>query len=291
MPLISANLVTTGLVDVGYQFFNSAGTLLGSRITAGVTETPAASGVYTATATLPGTEIGVYWNSSGTALAKAYEVFDVRSDLVAASVWASGTRTLSSFGTLVADVATAVWGAATRTLSAFGFTVPISGDAATAGTRLLTMIELDGSVYQLTTNALENGPSGGGGGGSDFTEEQVEDVVAAATRINLIPETGPVAIIPAASEDNQTTGYLRTRDGQGALVEGITIHFRVLSVSSDGNSFRSAIFTGTSDEDGLLTVDLQKECTYEARRGSAAWVEFTTGDEAEFAIPSVLGAP
>lgn len=38
-------------------------------------------------------------------------------------VWGSATRTLSSFGTLVADVAAAVWGAATRTLSAFGFTV------------------------------------------------------------------------------------------------------------------------------------------------------------------------
>jgi hypothetical protein len=43
-------------------------------------------------------------------------------------VWGSTTRTLSSFGTLVADTAaaaaTAVWAAGTRTLSAFGFTVP-----------------------------------------------------------------------------------------------------------------------------------------------------------------------
>jgi len=36
---------------------------------------------------------------------------------VAAGVWAVGTRTLSSFGTLVADVATAVWGAVARTLT------------------------------------------------------------------------------------------------------------------------------------------------------------------------------
>jgi len=33
------------------------------------------------------------------------------------AVWASATRTLTSFGTLVADVATAVWGAAARTLT------------------------------------------------------------------------------------------------------------------------------------------------------------------------------
>lgn len=38
----------------------------------------------------------------------------------AQAVWEYSTRTLSSFGTLVADIATAVWGATTRTLSSFG---------------------------------------------------------------------------------------------------------------------------------------------------------------------------
>ena len=38
-------------------------------------------------------------------------------------VWGTTARTLTGFGTLVADIATAVWAAATRTLSAFGFTV------------------------------------------------------------------------------------------------------------------------------------------------------------------------
>jgi len=41
-----------------------------------------------------------------------------RSTLTAQQVWEYATRTLSSFGTLVADVATAVWGAVTRTLTA-----------------------------------------------------------------------------------------------------------------------------------------------------------------------------
>ena len=49
----------------------------------------------------------------------------------AADVWTSGTRTLSSFGTLVADVAAAVWAAAQRTLTAFGFTVAAEVDAET----------------------------------------------------------------------------------------------------------------------------------------------------------------
>jgi hypothetical protein len=43
-------------------------------------------------------------------------------------VWSSAARSLTTFGTLVADMATAVWGAATRTLSAFGFTVATNSD-------------------------------------------------------------------------------------------------------------------------------------------------------------------
>ncbi len=39
-------------------------------------------------------------------------------DISAADVWAAGTRTLTSYGTLVADVATAVWSAVTRVLTA-----------------------------------------------------------------------------------------------------------------------------------------------------------------------------
>lgn len=45
-----------------------------------------------------------------------------------AAVWAVGTRTLTSFGTLVADIAAAVWSATTRTLSAFGFGVTVAAN-------------------------------------------------------------------------------------------------------------------------------------------------------------------
>jgi len=46
-----------------------------------------------------------------------------RSTLTAAQVWEYGTRTLSSFGTLVADTAAAVWTYVSRTLTAFDFEV------------------------------------------------------------------------------------------------------------------------------------------------------------------------
>lgn len=48
---------------------------------------------------------------------------------VATAVWGAGSRTLSSFGTLVSDVVSGVWAAGTRTLSAFGFTVSTSSDS------------------------------------------------------------------------------------------------------------------------------------------------------------------
>jgi len=50
-------------------------------------------------------------------------------------IWAAGTRTLTSFGTLVADITTAVWAAGARTLTSFGTLV---ADIWAYGTRVLT---------------------------------------------------------------------------------------------------------------------------------------------------------
>jgi hypothetical protein len=42
----------------------------------------------------------------------------------------------------------------------------------TVANRLDTMLELDGAVYRLTINALEQSPAGGGGGGTDWTADE-----------------------------------------------------------------------------------------------------------------------
>lgn len=47
----------------------------------------------------------------------------VSSRATVADVWAAGTRTLTGFGTLVADISSAVWSAATRTLTSLGAAV------------------------------------------------------------------------------------------------------------------------------------------------------------------------
>lgn len=101
---------------------------------------------------------------------------------VATAVWASASRTLTSFGTLVSDIATAVWGAGTRTLSAFGFSVTTSPDVAdikTVTDKLDTAFEADGPVYRFTSNALEQAPDTG-----DATAAGQTSILAAITALN-----------------------------------------------------------------------------------------------------------
>ena len=62
------------------------------------------------------------------ALVEVRTVTDHQTNIIDA-IWANATRTLSSFGTLVADTTTAVWAAGARTLTSFGTLV---ADAAAA---------------------------------------------------------------------------------------------------------------------------------------------------------------
>ena len=82
----------------------------------------------------------------------------------AADVWASGTRTLTSFGTLIADI----WAAATRTLTAGTKDTEIDAIKAVAD-KADDTYEDNAGTYRFTSDALAEGPSGGGGGGGDAT--------------------------------------------------------------------------------------------------------------------------
>lgn len=56
-------------------------------------------------------------NKTGFSIAGTKTTLDSLNDITAVSVWSVGSRTLTSFGTLVADIAETVWGATTRTLT------------------------------------------------------------------------------------------------------------------------------------------------------------------------------
>lgn len=72
---------------------------------------------------------------------------------IGTAVWDSGTRTLSSFGSLVSDMATAVWGATSRTLSAFGFTVNTNANATETAT--LTAAAATKTTAELLVDLLQ----------------------------------------------------------------------------------------------------------------------------------------
>jgi hypothetical protein len=77
---------------------------------------------------------------------------DTNTSSLPASIWGYTSRTLSSFGTLVADVATAVWGSATRSLTTYGTLI---ADVWNNGTRTLTAGGLSASdVWTYGTRNL-----------------------------------------------------------------------------------------------------------------------------------------
>jgi len=97
-------------------------------------------------------------------------------------------------------------------------------------------------------------------------------------------------VIPSSGDPEQTSAWLYTYDGGGNVAEGAVITF-VLAAPPDGtgSSYATDEFTATSDENGLLTVNLRCGATYIAKRGNGRWVSFTTGTDPTFALPQVLG--
>lgn len=72
--------------------------------------------------------------------------------------------------------------------------------------KLDTMLELDGAVYRLTVNALEQAPSGGGGGSTDWTADQR---TAIATILG-IPASGTTPEVPSAGALKVIDDFLDT---------------------------------------------------------------------------------
>ena len=92
--------------------------------------------------------------------------------------------------------------------------VTITGDAATLGTRLLTAIELDGSVYRFTTNALEQAPGGGAGASEAFLTYDWDGITGEpaycllnALRAILNKKTQSPGYINVLKEDGTTMAY------------------------------------------------------------------------------------
>lgn len=136
-------------------------------------------------------------------------------------VWTSASRTLTSFGTLVADVATAVWGAASRTLSAFGFTVA-TDISSLVSTNLDTTVSsrLATSGYTVPPTTAQNADAllarsiGGGSDGGHTVKDALRPLR------NKVSTAG--SVLTVYEEDDTTvawTGNLTTDSGAQPITE------------------------------------------------------------------------
>jgi hypothetical protein len=110
---------------------------------------------------------------------------------IATAVWAAGTRTLSSFGSLVADVATAVWGAVARTIT--GGTITTNSDK---------------TGYALT--------------GTDIADIKAKTDQLTFTTPGSVDATATVDTSDLATSANQTTIINHLTDVKGATFSGST---------------------------------------------------------------------
>lgn len=138
------------------------------------------------------------------------------------------------------------------------------------GARFPGMVELDGSVYRYTANALEQGPSGGGGGGSATLENQ-ELILTAIGQID--PAAEPVA----GQQDTTATDSLAVFIGDDHTID------------SPRDAFRWAInpaidLTGATGKlkvwiDGSATNLIDEDLTFDnlgaAEQGAYAEVDAT----------------
>lgn len=146
----------------------------------------ALTSAYDAAKTAPPTAIAIRteMDSNSTKLAHLDANITTRSSHSAADVWAVSVRTLSSFGTLVADIAAGVWGASVRTLSSIadsaGVTTlleRITGAVALAATALSNAIWTDAKAVFIDKKISESG------GGTPPTVEEIQEGLATTQNI------------------------------------------------------------------------------------------------------------
>lgn len=224
-------------------------------LSSGYTAPPSAATISTAvwseaTRTITGGTISTVSDKTGYSLATAPPTTAAIADAVWDEVL-SGHLTAGSTGNALNASGSAgdPWSTALPGAYGSGTAGNIIGNA---NTRFLTMIELDGSVYRYTTNALEMGPAGEGGGGGATTEEIVAALAGKTVAVTPLvdEERGEFTIV----EGEEKTLSFSITGWTGASLDGQTISLRIvdrLTYDTDGTTANAdAIGTGTSTQSG-----------------------------------------
>ena len=184
---------------------------------------------------------------------------------IASAVWAAGSRTLTSFGTLASEVASAVWGAVTRTLTAFSFTPTPSNASDTSAIKAVTdkldtALELDDAVYRLTENALEQAPTGGSAPTATAIADAVWDEAQSGhTTAGTFGRYLDAAIsgVGGATGSGADTVTLTLNDGAGTPIADADVW-----ITTDSAGANVVAGTKQTSSSGEVTFQLDAGATY-----------------------------
>lgn len=136
-----------------------------------------------------------YTNARGDNLAN----LDAAVSGVDEAVWAVGTRSLTTFGTLAADTATAVWAAGTRSLTTFG---TLAADTATAVWNSLTSaLTTVGSVGKLLVTNIDAAISTRLAD-ADYTAPDNAGIAAIQAKTDLLGSAAVTVVAPVLASGN-----------------------------------------------------------------------------------------
>ncbi len=189
-----------------------------------------------------------------------------RSTLTAAQVWANGTRTLSSFGTLVADVAAGVWGAVARTIT--GGTVTTNSDKSgysLAADQAVNVTKVAGSVVSgvddFKANVSGLATSAEITALNDLSAAQVQTAVGTALGTYDVPTKTELdsAVSPLA-----TANALTTVSGKVDTVDGIVdaIKLKTDNLPASPAAVGSAMTLSVAERSAVAAALLATNITY-----------------------------
>jgi hypothetical protein len=194
-------------------------------------------------------------------------------------VWASSARTLTSFGTLVADVVAGVWAAATRTLTAFGFVGDVAdavwdetaadhNTAGTMGAKMNTAASGTDPLANAVPGSYAAGTAGYKIGQLGFTTVNFTAPVLANGNAQLVRGADYYAADGNALEWNQTALNAAWPDLTGATV--------ALTARTPGGAALAfsvaAIVVTPSGSNKAVRVEIPRTLTAELAKGAYPFV-------------------
>jgi hypothetical protein len=189
-----------------------------------------------------------------------------RSTLTAAQVWANGTRSLTTFGTLVADVAAGVWGAVARTIT--GGTVTTNSDKSgysLAADQAVNVTKVGGTVVagpdDLKADVSELATSAEVGALNDLSTGDVETAVGTA----LGTYDGPTkAELDSAVSPLATAAALTTVSGKVDTVDTVVdaIKLKTDNLPASPAAVGSAMTLSVAERAAVAAALLATNITY-----------------------------